>query len=192
MDVVDRARPRPRAGRPGAQSAGFTLTELLITMGLAVILTVGVIPSFRTILANNRVSAAVNKLVAHLQAARSEAVRNGRQAILCPSVDGQRCERTNQWHRGWMIYADTNRNRRRDPEERVTRVHGPLTGLSIHSGRYSYRVRYRYDGSSYFSNTTFTFCDSRGAEHARAVILSNSGRPRVSGEGPGGRGLVCP
>jgi hypothetical protein len=41
-------------------------------------------------------------------------------------------------------------------------------------------------------NGTVTFCDTRGPAAARAVIISYTGRPRVSDRGPGRRPLVCP
>lgn len=194
MDVFSSSRalaPCARAVARGMRCAGFTLGELLIAIGLLTVIMAGVVPAFRTLSANTRMSAAMNALVTHLHATRSEAVRNGRRAILCPTKNGRECARTNVWQHGWMIFPDPNLNNERDADEPILRQHGPLKGLTIRSGTYSYRVRYRDDGSSYFSNTTFTFCDNRGAAHARAVILSNPGRPRVSDEGPGGRDLEC-
>ena len=40
------------------------------------------------------------------------------------------------------------------------------------------------------TNGTVTFCDERGVAAARAVIVSYTGRPRVSDRGPG-RALTC-
>jgi hypothetical protein len=38
---------------------------------------------------------------------------------------------------------------------------------------------------------TFTFCDRRGGSSARAVIISQTGRPRVSGRDASGAPLSC-
>lgn len=59
---------------------GFTLIELLVTIVvLAVLLTLAA-PSFRDVIQNNRVTAQANELVSALNLARSEAVKQGRNA----------------------------------------------------------------------------------------------------------------
>ena len=41
------------------------------------------------------------------------------------------------------------------------------------------------------TNGTVTFCDRRGAEQARAVVVSFTGRPRVTRNGSGMAALIC-
>ena len=38
---------------------------------------------------------------------------------------------------------------------------------------------------------TFAFCDQRGSKAARAVIISQTGRPRVSDRSSSGKPLTC-
>ncbi|MBB4865158.1 type IV fimbrial biogenesis protein FimU [Pseudomonas nitritireducens] len=59
--------------RPKA-SAGFTLIELMIVVVLVAIFASIALPSFQTLIRNNRTESAANELFALLQYARSEAV----------------------------------------------------------------------------------------------------------------------
>lgn len=69
---------------------GFTLIELMITiLVVAVIATVGV-PSFQTLIQNNRVVTQTNELVTALTLARTEAVKRGRnvQVVVATQTRG--------------------------------------------------------------------------------------------------------
>jgi type IV fimbrial biogenesis protein FimT len=188
MDIAVHSRRAARARLP----RGFTLLELLTTLSLMTIVATMVVPSFVDLIKDNRIVVSMNRLVTALQLARSLAVRAGDNAILCPSRNGLNCARTNQWKYGWIIFSDPNHNNRRDPGEIILRRDNHAAQLDITSGRRTYRIRYFSDGTSYFSNTTFVFCDDRGGASARAVILSNGGRPRSSDVDPYGGPLRCP
>ncbi len=173
--------------------AGLTLVELLVTLAIAVIVTTIAVPSFRWLVLDTRLSTAVNGLVHDLALARSNAVTRGRSVVLCPSADGTRCLATSEWHRGWIVFVDSNRDRDRGPKEPRLRVHGPLAhGISAISSRARRRIVYHPLGFSHGSNLTVTFCASRQPGAARALILSNAGRPRIARTGPGRRALRCP
>ncbi|NMG63689.1 prepilin-type N-terminal cleavage/methylation domain-containing protein [Azoarcus indigens] len=62
---------------------GFTLIELMVTLAVAAILAAMAAPSFRTLLANNRLSTQTNELVGAVTFTRSEAVKRGRNVTLC-------------------------------------------------------------------------------------------------------------
>lgn len=69
---------------------GFTLLELMVTVAvLAILVTVGV-PSFQTLIQNNRVTTQTNELVTALNAGRTEAVKRGRnvQVAVAPATNG--------------------------------------------------------------------------------------------------------
>jgi type IV fimbrial biogenesis protein FimT len=51
-------------------------------------------------------------------------------------------------------------------------------GVAINSTSGRQELSFHPDGSSPGSNVTFTLCDVRGASHARAIVVSNSGRAR--------------
>jgi len=177
---------------PPARYPGFTLLEALVTTAvLALTLTVAV-PSIQRLYHSNALTSQVNRLIAHLNLARSTAVTRSRRVLLCPSADQQSCLTDPLWHRGWIVFEDLNGDRERDSSEPVLRsVTGSEAGLSLTSSRYRQRIVYRPDGSPRGSNATFTFCDPSGTVPPQAVILSNSGRPRVAERAADGSPLSC-
>ena len=84
--------------------SGFTLVELMIVIVvLAIILTLGV-PSFRSIIQNNRATTTANDLVAALQTARSEALKLRADVTVCPSAGGAACDDgSDDWSVGWIV-----------------------------------------------------------------------------------------
>lgn len=94
-----------RYGNGMKMQSGFTLVELMIVIVvLAIILTLGV-PSFRSIIQNNRATTAANDLVAALQTARSEALKLRADVTVCPSAGGAACAAagSRDWSVGWII-----------------------------------------------------------------------------------------
>lgn len=84
--------------------AGFTLLELMTTLAVAgIMLAVGV-PSYLTVVRNNRAATNANELVSALTVARSEAIRRGDRVSLCRSDDGASCGGT--WEDGWIVFLD--------------------------------------------------------------------------------------
>jgi prepilin-type N-terminal cleavage/methylation domain-containing protein len=88
---------------------GITLVELLVVVAVAAILAAIGIPAYQGLLAQNRVSAAANNLLAAMQQARSEAVRYSRTASVCPRATDATCadaSGSNPWNNGWLVLAD--------------------------------------------------------------------------------------
>lgn len=86
------------------RSRGFTLLELMVTVGVAgVLLTVGV-PSFVDVVRNNRAATNVNELVTAFAIARSESIKRGWNVSVCRSSDGATC--TGTWSDGWIVFRD--------------------------------------------------------------------------------------
>ncbi|GJM11452.1 MAG: hypothetical protein DHS20C11_37280 [Lysobacteraceae bacterium] len=171
---------------------GLTLIELLISLTLLSVVLIGGIPAFSDFTANNRMITEKNRLVGEVNLARSEAILRSQRVVLCPSTDGMQCLADPHWHAGRLIFIDSNANRERDPNELILRAtEATDASLSVLTPRSRRRVIFYPIGFAPGSNATFTFCDGRGADHAQAVILSNTGRPRTSSRGPGGRELRC-
>ena len=169
---------------------GFTLQELLTTLTIASLIGTTV-PSLQNMLAKNRIATQVNRLVGDMNLSRSEAIKRKKLVRLCKSSDGVSCSDSSEWQEGWITYEDNNQNKSLDDDERVLRVQGALKG----------KTTIRYNGGSYItfsstgfarSNGTFTFCDQRGTPDSRTVILSRTGRVRLSRLQPNGSDPVCP
>lgn len=64
--------------------AGFTLVEVLVAMAITAILASLAVPGFQHLIQNNRSTAATNDLVAAINVARSEAVKQGVAVSVCP------------------------------------------------------------------------------------------------------------
>ncbi|MEY6431683.1 GspH/FimT family pseudopilin [Thioalkalicoccus limnaeus] len=155
---------------------GVTLIELLVTLSIvAVLLTIGV-PPMADLIARNRMATSVNGLLAHLQLARSEAVKRGVRVFVCPSHDGLTCTGGYSWHQGYLVTLDPD-----DPDGVLRRSNGTNpAAIQVTTNRL--RVTYQPDGTSGGSNLTFRFCDQRAqaaASDHRRVIVSNVGRPRT-------------
>ena len=168
---------------------GYSLYELLVTLAIAGgVATAGA--GVSQIVRDTAQTAEVNTLIAHLNLARSEAIKRRQDTVLCPSTDGRRCDAAQDftwWHRGMLLFVDTDGNHQPDAHDPVIRIHAPSTTLRIKSSRGRPHVIYQPNGLASGTNVTFTFCDPRGTGSARYVIVSNSGRARVSSTPPDGR-----
>ncbi len=80
---------------------GFTLIELLVTLALAVILMGVATPNFVAFQRNSELTSAANSLLSGINAARGEAMKRGRNAIVAP-MDGS------NWESGWVVFVDVD------------------------------------------------------------------------------------
>ncbi|MDH4049284.1 MAG: GspH/FimT family pseudopilin [Gammaproteobacteria bacterium] len=170
--------------------AGFTLYELLMTLGLvAVIVTLG-LPSFGSILAGSRLRAEANALFEAVHLARKESIVRRRAVTLCPSLDGQNCDPLNDWSVGWMRFVNTDRDDPpvRDPDEPVLHYHIVQPGTLIDSNRRGFTLR---STELRATNGTLVVCDPAERAAARAVVVSYTGRPRVARQDSRGQAYRC-
>jgi type IV fimbrial biogenesis protein FimT len=180
----------------GFKQRGFTLGELLTTMTVVGLSLSFAIPSFNAIVNNNRRSSGVNQLVSTMYLARSEAITRNTQITICPSQNGVGCQGI-PWNQGWLLFTDANSDRTVDPGEFIL-AHLPANPrLDIQSAEFGNFFVYRPNGrvmvNTVAQNTgQMTFCDPRGADHARVVIVNASGHPRLSEYQSDGSTPVCP
>ncbi|MCP3868652.1 MAG: prepilin-type N-terminal cleavage/methylation domain-containing protein [Gammaproteobacteria bacterium] len=169
----------------------FTLVEMMTTLSVACLLLTLSIPGYR-LLTNSRIVTTVNGLAAHLHLARSEAIKRGIQVILCPSSDGKTCLNSLEWQNGFMIYGDSNQNREPDQHEETLRYYQPdSTRIKITTSIGRKKLVYKPSGMSPGSTATITVCDKTRQSPPRAIIVSNTGRPRLAKTGADGKPLDC-
>lgn len=172
------------------EQSGMTLLSLIVTMAVVAVLLGSGVPTFRQMVLNNRRTATINELIVSVQFARSESAKRYEEVVLCPSAGGAQCS-GRRWDQGWLVFANTDRDSpaRIDPGETVLYRHSVADGIQIMSNRPAFRFRPLGVRSV---NGTITFCDIRGAISARAIIISYTGRPRVSDLDARGKPLPCP
>lgn len=176
---------------PGKE-AGATLLELVYGISLAAVLMGLGTPALIEFTKSNRMLAHYQLLATHIREARSTAVYEQRRIVMCPSSDKAVCLRAGEWHKGWIVFRDLNRNRYREPDEPILRVGPGVKGdLTLTTPVSRRRIRFMPSGFAPGSNTTFVFCDSRGAKNAKALVLSNTGRLRDAVKNSRGRPFQC-
>ena len=174
------------------KSAGTTLMELLTTLAIAAVVVTLAAPSLRTLQLDGRRTAVVNGFLHGLFLARSESIKRMKVVSVCRSGDGRRCDYgAADWNVGWIVFVNSDRDDppQRDAPEEVVATSGAWSGGSITSNRRAYSFR---PVSQAVVNGTIVFCDGRGSQHARAIIISYTGRPRVAQRDSAGKPLRCP
>jgi len=140
---------RPRA-------AGFTIVELMFTLFIAAILFAVAVPSFRQMMANNRLATQTNDMIGAANIARSEAITRNANVTLCRAASeaATTCAgSTGTW--GFWIVRNTASS------DIVRRGAVPTYGGVI-------VVR------SSFTNDTVTFSPDGLARHGSPLALINS------------------
>ena len=172
---------RPRRGSPCRLDRGMTLVELLAVLSiLAILLGIG-IPGMNQLVASTRANGSMMQLAGMLGVARQGAITSNREVTLCGTSNGTAC--SNTWeNKPTLVFVDSNANRQADADERVILVSDLTRSARIRwkaSGNRAY-LRYTSDGGvrEYGS---FIYCPSSGnARHARQLIVSATGRPRMA------------
>ena len=159
---------------------GLTLIELIVSISILSISLGIAAPSFSNIINDNRLTTQYNELLAALALTRSEAIKRQIRVTTCQSSTGNSCTKdSSNWHEGWVVYTDLDTDNQIDNNETILLVHKALpAGITVSFGA---RTRVAYQGSGYAvgaSNGTFLFCDHRGDNSKKGLVISMSGRPR--------------
>ena len=164
----------------------------MVTSAVAGVLGVGAV-SMNGLVQDTRMTAAVNQLMGHLSLARSEAIKRNTRVTLCKSRDGASCTDDSAWQEGWQVFVDDNKNHELDAGETILYVQEALSGNMTlqygNTGTYTF-IGYNSAGEA-IQAATFTFCDGRGAEKAKSIIVFWTGRPRVSTKTSDDKPLNC-
>lgn len=179
--------------------SGFSLIELLFTLGIASILSAAGASSFVHLINKAQSTTATRSIVSALQYTRSEAVGRNRVVTLCLSNNGVDCDKTSTHQ--LIVFLDHNNNRINDADELIR-----IFPFDNDSNRFEFRVsagrnyiRYRPNGSV-IDFGRIQYCPSTGdARYGSQVIVNFSGRPRLARdkdddgivEGKGNRNISC-
>jgi len=162
---------------------GFTLIEMLVAVLIVGVLLMVAAPGFSNLISNNRMVSEVYALRATLSHARSEALARRAPVVVCPTTDGLACADSNDWSTGYMTFVDTDNNNvanSADVDEEIIQWEARQSPVAIGFDNVIKRVRFGGQGIALGFDGTFTFCDSRGAGDARALILNPVGSLRAA------------
>lgn len=174
---------RPQVGsRRSRLAAGFTLIELMVTIGIAALLMSLAAPSFRSMLVNNRMSAAANGLFNALNYARNTALSGNTTVVVCPvgAFNSSTCGAS--WASGWMV-----QNPGTSPATILQSWTLAANAPALTSPSGATSVSFNSRGIT-GTPAQFKLCDSRGANYARSVLLQATGLA-LAGQ-TGGLGLT--
>ena len=164
------------------RSAGFSISELMITLAISALIVSMVIPSYRPLIEKSRLTTSMNALTAALALARSQAISKNQRVVFCASSDGRQCD-THRYEDGWIIFIDYNRdNRRQASEETLLWVEQALhSELSLRATA-AYRSRIAFSPTGRLTRGfagNITLCSKGDYSRARKLILIASGRMRI-------------
>jgi type IV fimbrial biogenesis protein FimT len=183
------------------KSLGYSLIELMSMLAVVSILVTVGLPLMNVFFESNRMISNTNDLVAGLNIARSEAIKQQMRVTMCQSSNTTACSGTNQWEDGWIVFQDPNGNATVDAGERLLRLNAGADGnqvtirsndannLIASSVTFTSRgLPKALNGGS--QSGTFRICDNRGLKVnadgattvARGVNLSPSGKVRSTNQ----------
>ncbi len=194
---------------------GFTLIELLITLVIvSILLTVGV-PAMKTYMQSGQLIASTNELLSAFHLARSESVKSNARVTICTSTNGTSCSDSESWREGWIVFID--RNGDAAGTGTACTAAGAAGGdclLRVHDGFTDTLLSVSGEDSNTDAITEFTFsarglptvggisragtfliCSFDSSDNvigSRAVVLSLSGRVRISDNATMINNIGCP
>ena len=186
---------------------GFTLIELMVTVGLASILMAVAIPSMRDFMRNNRLTSTVNDLLHSLQVARTEAIkRQNGSVVVCgtanPTAAAPTCDYVN--FNGWSVFQDLDNNWQFNGADVVIERHGIVdASVTVKTDATDRIISFGPSGfenpnSARLNTRTIVACDARRiapngtASTARALFITQTGRARASSAWSDVNGLAKP
>jgi len=182
--------------RISTKQRGFTLIELIVTLAVIAVVAAFGVPSFQSHLKDNRRTTQVNELVGALNLARSEATKGNGTVAFCPSADEANCS-GGDYDTGWIVFINSDGDTPPavdGPGERILRSHAgtPFEGTSLRAtAGAAAGINFLASGRP-ASTGDITYCDDRGADHARAVVLNLVGIINASDHHGDLTDLACP
>lgn len=182
--------------RSHRRQGGLTLPEMMIVLAISMLLLRIAVPSYESLVNNERLTAVSNELAGAIHLARSEAVKQAANVSICAANTAlTACANTAVWNNGWLVVAaDGEVLWRRSALETIFSMQDAGTALTA--------------GTITFNAMGFTAVDravqvcgpNNKAALAKALRVTRSGDIRLAGDAngngvleplSGGNELVC-
>jgi type IV fimbrial biogenesis protein FimT len=164
-----------------------------VSLAVISILSINIAPSLSNLVARERSTVLSNSLTGALAYARTESIMKQENVITCQSNNGSDCNTSENWHNGWIIFTDNNKNQQRDPDEQLLRVYAATsngTNATFRgSSNITHYVKYKPDGRA-SPNGSFLICNPTIGV-GKALILHTTGRLRLSKTQTNGSAITC-
>lgn len=166
---------------------GLSLVEMLVVVALLAVSATLAAPSFGGLVRDLRRAATLTALSHALHQARVAAAASGRSIRVCATRDRRSCSGETRW--GPVLLQRPAGADGAEALRRVVVLPGGRGPQSIRSNRSFIEFAPLAPAAS---TATITVCDDRGAAAARALIVSRTGRVRLSDRSAAGEALSCP
>ena len=172
-------------------SRGFTLPEILITMGIVAIVLSTAVPGIGHMVKDNRLATQLNSIVTHVHMARAEAAKRDVRVIICrsnsPNASNPVCSGAEKvWTTGYIIFADdgnySNNTYNAGTDTLLFRGQPATTGVKLNtSWSWNKNLEFNPDGSTNEGGAIaiMSLCDDRGTDYGRQIQISPNGISRM-------------
>jgi type IV fimbrial biogenesis protein FimT len=171
------------------RTKGLTLVEMMVVLALLAVGATLAAPAFGGLLRDTRRAAALTTLSHSLHAARTAAAASGRSIRVCGTRDGRSCSGETRWGPELLQRPAVEDGGEAAALRRIVALPAGRGAPAIRSNRAFIEFAPLAPAAT---TATITVCDDRGAVAARALIVSRTGRLRVSERSASGEPLTCP
>ena len=165
------------------KQSGFTLAEIMTTLGIAAITASFAMPMMNNLMTGAERSTLSNDLVTAMHAARSQAIVRNEQVTVCPSNNALECTDA-EWQDGLIWFVDNDKNRQVSAGETLLGSLGAFDATVIRSKEFERFLVFRPNGSIMVHTVAqnsgeLMLCARDGIEDSRILVLSAAGKPQV-------------
>jgi type IV fimbrial biogenesis protein FimT len=171
---------------------GFTLIELALVLAIVAVLSAAATPSLQQMRGDWLLASSSQTLLTALHHTRSVAAARNKPVVLCQTDASGRCPpAAGQRATGWQVFVDhaLSTPPRRDPGDELLASFELQPQVMLTGTRDA--VTY-WAGARAGTTATLTLCDALRRAPPLALIVSQTGRPRVSRVAADGSALACP
>lgn len=87
---------------------GVTLLELLVVITAVAILMGLAATNYKSVSTSSRITSEINGLLGDMRYARSEAIKQGQNVVVCVSTTGTDCTTgDSHWNEGWIVFVNS-------------------------------------------------------------------------------------